>query len=332
MRQEFLQVVRRLESDYAPFGKTEHDDGSDCSCACRYFVKLAGEIGNDWGVCRNPRSPRAGLLTFGHQGCTAFQAITVDRSLTDAQLRHLIGEASQILQGRRTERTEEVPVENPALLLDGGEFMYEVRTSYFPHIKGHFPTLFRLEWHDGDFTPIPLAARVGGKQRPTVKGRFPAKNGEVFKIVRENGEYSYQIPFNGTIYNLKQHGTYDLLQIGLAEIESLRPFFEIVEPEMFETIITEAKERVGHVKGWLENSQDRLDRWRRNEFWGDEKLRSKRELREMVADEERSVREAPSSITQCEAFSEWLKGIDRSNPRLKTVACPPAPERRSGKR
>jgi hypothetical protein len=43
------------------------------------------------------------LLTFEHQGCVAFRALTVDRNLTDAQLRHLIGEASQILQDRRME-------------------------------------------------------------------------------------------------------------------------------------------------------------------------------------------------------------------------------------
>jgi len=29
----------------------------------------------DWGVCANPKSPRAGLLTFEHQGCPAFTAL-----------------------------------------------------------------------------------------------------------------------------------------------------------------------------------------------------------------------------------------------------------------
>jgi len=27
----------------------------------------------DWGVCVNPASPRAGLLTFEHQGCEQFE-------------------------------------------------------------------------------------------------------------------------------------------------------------------------------------------------------------------------------------------------------------------
>jgi len=29
----------------------------------------------DWGVCANPKSPRAGLLTFEHQGCPEFTAL-----------------------------------------------------------------------------------------------------------------------------------------------------------------------------------------------------------------------------------------------------------------
>ena len=331
MHDELWKVVRRLETDFEPYGKAERD-GSDCSCGCRHFVKLAHEIGNDWGVCANSTSPRAGFLTFEHQGCNAFEPITVDRNLTDAQLRHLIGEASQILQDRRRERIDKTAVENSVLPLETGEFVYDVRTSYFPHVKGHFPTLFRLEWHDIGFTPIPLEARVGGRERPSVKGRFPAKNGDVFKIVRENGDYSYQIPFNGTIYNLKQQGTYYLFQIDLGNLEALRPFFENVEQGVFGAILAETQERVGHVKRWLEDSQDRLERWSRNEFWGDEKPKNKRELREMVAEEKQSVREGPNDIVKCEALFEWLKGIDRSNPRLKAVACPPAPERRSGKR
>ena len=34
---------------------------------------LAGPLGADWGVCMNQRSPRAGLLTFEHQGCPQFE-------------------------------------------------------------------------------------------------------------------------------------------------------------------------------------------------------------------------------------------------------------------
>jgi hypothetical protein len=105
-----------------------------------------------------------------------------------------------------------------------------------------------------------------------------------------------------------------------------------MEAEIFGRIIADSEERLGHAKRWLDECRDRLDRWRRKEFWADETPKNKRELREMVADEEQTFRESPTRITECEAFLEWLKGIDSSNPRLKTVACPPAPERRSGNR
>ena len=39
--------------------------GVDCSCGCKYFLDFSG----DWGVCANPDSIRAGLLTWEHQGC-----------------------------------------------------------------------------------------------------------------------------------------------------------------------------------------------------------------------------------------------------------------------
>jgi len=329
MHERLLQVVRRIETDYAPFGKTEHE-GEDCSCACRHFVKLANEIGNDWGVCSNPESPRAGLLTFEHQGCTAFQAITVDRNLTDAQLRHLIGEASQILQDRRRERIDEVAVENPELPLEGGEFVYSVKTSYFPRIRNHFPTIFHLAWHEDGWVSVPLDSRICGDERPVVIARCSAKNGDIFKIVRKNGEFSYQVPCNGKLYNLKQYG--DISDVGVAHMESLRRFLEHVEPDVFDKIVSDTHKRLKWAKRWLEESLDRIDRWRRKEFWANETPKSKRELREMLAEEDQIVRETPTQITQYEAFLEWLKGVDRSNPRLKAVACPPALERRTGKR
>jgi hypothetical protein len=34
---------------------------------------LIGPASLDWGVCGNPRSHRAGLLTFEHQGCGEFE-------------------------------------------------------------------------------------------------------------------------------------------------------------------------------------------------------------------------------------------------------------------
>jgi hypothetical protein len=34
---------------------------------------LDGTHGMDWGVCTEPQSPRAGLLTFEHMGCPHFE-------------------------------------------------------------------------------------------------------------------------------------------------------------------------------------------------------------------------------------------------------------------
>ena len=39
----------------------------DCSCGCKVCIEL--QDSGDWGVCCNPESPRAGLLTWEHQGC-----------------------------------------------------------------------------------------------------------------------------------------------------------------------------------------------------------------------------------------------------------------------
>jgi hypothetical protein len=68
-------VVKTLPSDYTDYGGTverwaTEEDYPDC-CSCKYFRKLIGECEDiadaNWGVCTNPLSPRAGLLTFEHQ-------------------------------------------------------------------------------------------------------------------------------------------------------------------------------------------------------------------------------------------------------------------------
>jgi hypothetical protein len=71
-----LELAVEMDSDFEPYGKRSRDsaDGTDCSCGCRHFAILAGPLGADWGVCMNKNSPRAGLLTFEHQGCPAFEA------------------------------------------------------------------------------------------------------------------------------------------------------------------------------------------------------------------------------------------------------------------
>ena len=69
-------VCRKLPTDFEPYGERDRDTADpcgDCSCGCRHFVPLKGDLGFDWGVCANSASPRAGLLTFEHQGCPQFE-------------------------------------------------------------------------------------------------------------------------------------------------------------------------------------------------------------------------------------------------------------------
>lgn len=73
-----LELVKKLPEDYKPFGQIERwsnpeIDYPDCSMGCKYYLKLKGKLGNDWGVCLNSDSHRCGLLTFEHQGCQKFK-------------------------------------------------------------------------------------------------------------------------------------------------------------------------------------------------------------------------------------------------------------------
>ena len=79
--QRLLRIVKALPTDYAPWGDASHEDhDGDCSSGCIYYRKLEGMLGMDWGICMNPRSPRAGLLTFEHQGGSG--CFTWDRGLS----------------------------------------------------------------------------------------------------------------------------------------------------------------------------------------------------------------------------------------------------------
>lgn len=151
--------------------------------------------------------------------------------------------------------------------------------------------------------------------------RATARDGDVFKIVRENGEFSYQVPFNGRIFNLKQHG--DLLQIGIHNMEVLRCFLECVETAIFEKLLTDMPLRLKHAKRSLENSRDRVRRWRQKQFWADEMPANARERREMLQEEEANIASGPTWIAALEAFAEWLNTIDRSNPTLASIPVPP---------
>ena len=66
-----------LATDYRDYGgqverwKLADLNYPDCSCGCKWFVPLYDSKYDsadcDWGVCTNPNSPRAGLLTWEHQ-------------------------------------------------------------------------------------------------------------------------------------------------------------------------------------------------------------------------------------------------------------------------
>jgi hypothetical protein len=74
IHEQLWKVCKLLPSDFEPFGKRPDEErGADCSCGCKFFQPLEGILGMDWGVCSNSKSPRAGLLTFEHQGCKEFQ-------------------------------------------------------------------------------------------------------------------------------------------------------------------------------------------------------------------------------------------------------------------
>ncbi|NOH03384.1 MAG: hypothetical protein HND47_16185 [Chloroflexi bacterium] len=73
LHEHLHSICRRLPSDFQPYGERERNGGPDCSVGCKHFLQLPGDLGMDWGVCLNPASPRAGLLTFEHQGCKQFE-------------------------------------------------------------------------------------------------------------------------------------------------------------------------------------------------------------------------------------------------------------------
>src|SRR4051794_19329799 len=122
LHEHLLMIMRRLPSDFEPYGNRsrETDWGPDCSCGCKHFVKLEGNLGYDWGVCANPQSLRTGLLTFEHQGCKAFD---YDESL-DMEieaLRQAQREANpelyrrlQQVQQDKIEKSEQADQEKPA--------------------------------------------------------------------------------------------------------------------------------------------------------------------------------------------------------------------------
>ena len=72
MEYNLHKLLKILPTDYECFGgkvkrwENPNEEYPDCSCGCKYFIKLRECLGNDWGLCANPKSPRKGLLTWEH--------------------------------------------------------------------------------------------------------------------------------------------------------------------------------------------------------------------------------------------------------------------------
>jgi hypothetical protein len=77
--EQLWQIVRKLLTDFEPYGQIKRQTICDCSGGCRWFHVLAGRRGQDWGVCANAKSPRASLLTFEHCDSPKFHLVTKPR-------------------------------------------------------------------------------------------------------------------------------------------------------------------------------------------------------------------------------------------------------------
>ena len=68
-----LWGVCRGKERYSTGIDTRNHELPDCSCGCKFFIRLDTGVGADWGVCINYLSWRSGLLTFEHMGCEYFE-------------------------------------------------------------------------------------------------------------------------------------------------------------------------------------------------------------------------------------------------------------------
>jgi hypothetical protein len=87
---------------------------------CAFYQELKWDRGADWGVCFNPKSERAGLLSFEHMGCEAWkenegywedEETDKVREITLLSLRdfmEIYGKASEITDWITAKRLEEM--------------------------------------------------------------------------------------------------------------------------------------------------------------------------------------------------------------------------------
>ena len=66
-----MSLVERLPGDYTDYGGqverwADPNKGYPDCCNCRYLIRLDEGVCGDLGICGNPKSHRAGKLTFEH--------------------------------------------------------------------------------------------------------------------------------------------------------------------------------------------------------------------------------------------------------------------------
>jgi hypothetical protein len=74
--EHLFEIAQLMPTDFAPHGERPLILNGviqpDCSDDCRFFCRLEGGAGIDWGVCLSPQSPRSGRLTYQEFGCPKF--------------------------------------------------------------------------------------------------------------------------------------------------------------------------------------------------------------------------------------------------------------------
>jgi hypothetical protein len=131
-----LWAVCRAQTSYRDGTDTKNHERPDCSSGCKHFHKLQGREGSDWGVCTEPKSPRAGLLTFEHMGCLFFEKDVVPTA-NASDLR--IGSE---VRGRSSGKRGVVT----AVRISGVEVRFEDNTSNFLHPHLHLQSKDGLEF------------------------------------------------------------------------------------------------------------------------------------------------------------------------------------------
>ena len=80
--EQLFDIAKRMPTDLQPYGHRAPTANGvtqlDCSCNCKFFIRLADGAGFDWGVCVHLQSLRAGLLTYEHFGCPLFELLESD--------------------------------------------------------------------------------------------------------------------------------------------------------------------------------------------------------------------------------------------------------------